>query len=135
MAKGAESNLSGHWLGIYSYPRDLPPTKFEADLRDVSGVLTGEISEAELLPVGGDSLLHSLIEGLHDGSRVRFVKIYDNHHRMPDVVNYQGTIQPGGEEIGGDWEIANDWGGKFIMVRDGGAKEALKREAEVDAPI
>lgn len=38
-------DLSGRWSGIFSYPRLLPPTPFDAELRDHLGTLLGETFE------------------------------------------------------------------------------------------
>jgi hypothetical protein len=122
-------DLNGYWLGIYNYPDLSPPNRFEANLRDAGGALTGEKSEKDDLASGNNHQLHAIIEGRHDGKTVSFVKIYDDMDQMPDVVRYSGRIQSNEDEISGDWS------GTFIMIRNGGASEAAKRTEKSKLPV
>lgn len=119
-------DLSGQWTGLFSYPRLLPPTHFEAVLRDHGGAIAGETSEPDLTNPG--QTLHAVIDGDRAGSDVRFTKIYDDLRRATDVVHYRGTIEPSGDEIEGTWEIAGVWSGTFLMIRGSGAAATIERE-------
>ena len=56
---------------------------------------------------------------------VRWVKIYDDLNRAPP--RYEGRIQPGGDEIEGEWTIPGNWSGTFLMVRGPRAKAKVER--------
>ena len=123
---GGEADLSGRWTGIYSYPAQFPPNTFEATIRDAGGLISGVIVQPREFfePDGG--MQHAVIDGSKDGSTVRFVKIYDDLSRP--TPHYEGTIQPGGDEIDGHWTIPGDWSGTFMMIRASGAEEKIARE-------
>jgi len=128
-------DLSGGWTGIFNYPAELPPNGFEAVLRDQGGSITGSVSETDDDPCGTGATLHSSLEGRRHGCSVTFSKIYDDAERMPEPVFYSGTIQPDGNEISGRWEIAGQWSGTFLMVRDAGASETAEVEAGEQVPV
>ncbi|HEX4738242.1 MAG TPA: hypothetical protein VH331_11840 [Allosphingosinicella sp.] len=131
MARKADLDLTGRWSGIYNYPHTMPPTPFEAVLRDGGGLITGETVE----PGGRGGTLHAMVEGQRQGSAVRFAKLYDEPPRAAYRVDYVGAIADGGDEIHGRWQIPGNWSGTFLMVREGGAEEeAAEREsAEIRA--
>lgn len=114
-------DLSGEWIGIYNYPHSAPPNEFQASLRDHDGLVTGETSEPS--PKGGT--LHAVIEGRREGGRLHFTKIYDDLTFSTDPVQYDGRIDPGGDEIEGKWTIPGIWSGTFLMVRGAGAGETV----------
>ena len=129
MSGGAEADLSGRWTGIYSYPAQFPPNTFEATIRDEGGLISGVIVQPREFFEPGEGMQHAVIDGSKDGSTVRFVKIYDDLARP--TPHYEGTIQPGGDEIEGHWTIPGDWSGTFMMIRASGAEERVARkEAE-----
>ena len=121
-----EYDLSGEWKGIYSYPRHLPPNTFEASIRDNGGIISGVIRQGRevIEPPGGPQ--HAVIDGSRQGSHVRWVKVYDDLTR--ETPHYTGTIQPGGEEIAGEWHIPGDWSGTFLTVRARKAKAEQERK-------
>ena len=125
----ADPDLSGQWSGIYNYPALFPPNSFEATVRDSNGVIAGVIVEpGDNLDVPGTTR-HAVIEGSREGSRVRFVKIYDQVDL--EAVHYDGRIDPGGDEIEGEWTIPGRWSGTFLMVRGGrGEARAERRRTE-----
>ncbi len=125
-------DLSGQWTGIFNYPRGLPPTGFTATLRDMGGVLTGETAEPRH---DGGATLTAMIDGTRTGLAVTFVKIYDALDGEHDSVRYEGTVDAGGQEITGRWDIPGVWSGTFIMVRDAGVAAADEREAEAEAEV
>jgi len=129
-APHSPTDLSGGWTGIFSYPRDLPATGFQAVLVDVGGVLTGHVVEPRH---DGTGTVEALIDGRRDGARVRFAKSYDGSDGDYDLVRYEGDVDAEGLEITGRWEIPGVWAGTFIMVREGGAAERVGAEAHMTA--
>lgn len=123
-----EHDLTGRWIGIFNYPEQLPPNSFEAELRDVGGVITGLTRERDDDPFGTGEILHAVIEGHRSGTTVTFNKVYDLLEPEAVVIFYEGSIQPGGDEIEGRWHRADLWSGTFLMVRQGKAKDAAERE-------
>jgi hypothetical protein len=126
-----EVDLPGEWSGIYNYPSLYPPNSFEASIRDSGGIVTGVIRQPGEFFEPAGTMQHAVIEGSRDGGTVRFVKMYDDLSRP--TPHYSGTIQPGGDEIEGEWTIPGDWSGTFLMVRAGRAKakEALEIGEEI----
>ncbi|MGE0179938.1 MAG: hypothetical protein AB7O91_08990 [Sphingomonas sp.] len=126
---GGEADLSGRWTGIYSYSSRFPPNTFEATIRDAGGSISGVIVQPREFFEAGDGMQHAVIDGSKDGTTIRFVKIYDDLDRP--TPHYEGTIQPGGDEVEGRWTIPGDWSGSFMMIRAAGAEErAVRKEAE-----
>ena len=123
---GGEADLSGRWTGIYAYPAQFPPNTFEATIHDAGGTISGVIVQPREFFEAGTGNQHAVIEGSKDGSTVRFVKIYDDLSRP--TPHYEGTIQPGGDEIEGQWTIPGDWSGTFMMIRASGAEEKIARK-------
>jgi hypothetical protein len=121
----AEADLSGRWTGIYSYPAQFPPNTFEATIRDAGGLISGVIVQPREFFEPGGGAQHAVIDGSRDGASIRFVKIYDDLSRP--TPHYEGTVQPGGDEIEGRWTIPGDWSGTFMMIRASGAEEKLTR--------
>lgn len=124
-------DLSGAWAGIFSYPDLLPPTRFEAMLRDHDGAITGETAEPDHECPG--QMLYAVLEGKRQGHLVRFTKTYDDLRHAADVVHYQGAIQADGDEIEGRWEIPGIWSGSFLMIRGSRATEAAREEVGEEA--
>jgi hypothetical protein len=121
----AEYDLSGPWSGIYNYPALYPPNTFEAVIRDVDGAITGEIEQPGEFFEPPGIVQHAMIEGSREGSSVRFVKFYDDLGRP--TPHYHGVIQPGGDEIEGEWTIPGNWSGTFLMVRGPSARASVAR--------
>ena len=128
-----EEDLTGEWSGIYNYPAHYPPNSFEASIRDSGGVITGVIRQPGEFFEPAGTMQHAVIEGSREGSTVRFVKMYDDLSRP--TPHYQGTIQPGGDEIEGEWHHPGDWSGTFLMVRTRKAKAEEVRQVseEIEA--
>lgn len=125
MSGEAEYDLSGAWSGIYNYPARFPPNSFEATIRDTGGLIAGEISQPGEFFEPPGTIQHAVIEGRREGTAVSWVKLYDDIGRP--TPHYRGIIQPGGDEIEGEWTIPGDWSGTFMMVRGSGASERLER--------
>ena len=131
MSGEGDYDLTGEWSGIYNYPAHYPPNSFEASIRDSGGIITGVIRQpGEFFEPAGIHQ-HAVIEGSREGSLLRFVKMYDDLSRP--TPHYQGRIQPGGDEIEGEWTIPGDWSGTFLMVR--GGKAEAEEELEVSEKI
>jgi hypothetical protein len=129
---GADAGLTGHWTGLYNYPDGGPPVPFEAVLHESSGCITGTTTEtSDLLDRHGE-ILHAVIDGRREGGTVRFLKMYEADDDY-DVVHYEGTVHPDGDEIDGRWEIPGVWAGTFLMIRAAGTME--ERVIEVEEPI
>ena len=79
------------------------------------GVITGEISEPGEFFEPPGTCQYAVIEGSREGGTLRFVKIYDDLSRP--TPHYHGIVQPGGDEIEGEWTIPGDWSGTFLMIR------------------
>ena len=122
---GAAHDLSGRWSGIYNYPSLFPPNTFEADIRDEGGVITGVITQPREFFEGPGPSQQAVIEGRREAGTLSFVKFYDDLNRPSP--HSRGSIQPGGDEIQGEWTIPGDWSGTFLMIRGAGAREAAAR--------
>lgn len=131
MSADAEHDLSGEWSGIYNYPAHYPPNSFEATIRDSGGAISGVIRQPGEFFEPAGMVQHAVIEGSREGSLLRFVKIYDDLSRP--TPHYRGVIQPGGDEIEGEWTIPGDWSGTFLMIRGAGAGAEV--EVEVDEKV
>lgn len=129
MSGASDLDLSGDWIGIYNYPHSWPPTQFQAVLNDAGGRITGETREQDHAFTAG-ATLRALIDGRREGAAVTFVKVYEDEEFNSDFVRYDGTVQPGGDEISGRWEVPGVWAGSFIMTRARGAEQAAEREVE-----
>jgi hypothetical protein len=135
MNAAADVDLGGRWTGMFNYPGPFPPVGFEAELSDHGGSITGTISEPDENPHATGGILHSIVDGARHGDALTFTKIYEDAERMPEPVFYSGTIQPDGNEVSGRWEIAGQWSGTFIMVRDPGAAEVMEAEVGEEVPV
>ena len=122
----AEYDLSGAWSGIYNYPSLYPPNSFEATIRDEGGLITGVIVQPGEFFEPAGTVQHAVIEGSRTGNTLAFIKMYDDLARP--TPHYRGTIQPGGDEIEGEWTIPGDWSGTFLMIRGAKAGAAIERK-------
>ena len=125
MSDEAEYDLSGQWSGLYNYPRRFPPNSFEATIRESAGLLVGETTETDQWPP--HDVLTAMITGNRTGSEVAFTKVYDDLDHSGLVILYRGTIQVGGDEIEGEWDIPGVWSGTFLMVRGPRTKASVER--------
>ena len=127
----ADHDLSGDWIGIYNYPALHAPVRFQAVIRDADGWISGTTSEEDEVIRPG-VILTATIDGKREAGTVTFAKVYDNAELVPDIIHYSGRIEPGGDEISGEWEIPGIWSGTFLMMREGGTEESVEREAVVE---
>ena len=123
-------DLSGDWIGSYSYPGELEPVAFLATLVESNGNLAGETREPGQTPEMG-TVAHALLQGTRQGSQVRFTKMYDTID--DDPVLYEGTVDETATEIHGSWTIVGEWSGSFVMSRTAAAEERVETEDEVTA--
>lgn len=122
-------DLSGLWLGSFSYPGgEGPTTPFLAKLIDRGGSLAGEIVEPNT--VGGSSeTLSAFVAGTRAGASVDFTKTYDGASDAAHSVDYVGRLSGDGNHVTGVWSL-EDMDGSFEMYREAAGEEAAGREAE-----
>lgn len=125
MSGEADYDLTGQWSGVFNYPSLFPPNSFEAAIRDSGGLISGVITQPREVFEGPGPSRQAVIEGSREGSQLRFIKIYDDLDRP--TPHYQGIVQPGGDEIEGEWTIPGDWSGTFLMIRGSRADQAEER--------
>jgi hypothetical protein len=123
-------NLSGLWLGSFSYPDGLgPTTPFLAKLEDSDGSLGGSTVEPNTIGSSSDQL-EAVLSGSRHGSAVDFTKTYDGASDAAHAVDYVGRLSGDGNTITGVWSLAN-LDGSFEMHREAVWKERVGQEAEV----
>lgn len=123
-------NLSGLWLGSYSYPSGLgPTTPFLASLTDDGGSLSGTILEPNTIGRSTKDL-GAVISGSRAGAAVDFTKLYDAESDAAHAVDYVGRLSAGGNTISGVWSL-EDMDGTFEMHREAVWEEQAGQEAEV----
>jgi hypothetical protein len=123
-------DLSGFWDGIYSYPRDLAPVSFVADLKEAEGWLTGTTEETAAIGSASGQTLSATLQGRRSGSAVKFLKLYDGSVPGFDSVAYEGSVSADGTEIDGRWTAIGNWSGTFLMIRSRGVAESRSKTAE-----
>ena len=123
-------NLSGLWMGRYSYPGGSgPTTPFLARIEDNDGALSGTIIEPNLMGPSSDSL-EAVLSGSRTGSAVDFTKVYDGASDAAHAVDYVGRVSADGNIVTGVWSLeAQD--GSFEMYREAVWEEQAGKEAEV----
>ncbi len=121
-----DSNLSGIWNGLYSYPRTRPPVHFVAELSELDGWLSGVIEERSDDDDDAGGMIGATLQGRRTGRTVTFLKTYDRMTRLRDAVQYQGEVNGDGTEIEGRWTTVG-WSGAFLMIRSGAGEEARTR--------
>ena len=123
------TDLSGHWLGAYSYSSGGEPVPFDAWLTESGGQISGETSEPGFLSDDPDTAF-ALISGTRSGGSVNFTKVYDTLGYAPVI--YQGDVDEDCTEIAGTWTIEGQLTGSFVMRRStAGAEQEEERVEEV----
>jgi hypothetical protein len=123
-------DLSGLWLGSFSYPAGQgPTTPFMARLVDAGGALSGETVEPNTIGLSAETL-DAFIVGRRDGASVDFTKTYDGAADAAHSIDYVGQLSEGGNRIAGVWSM-EEMDGTFEMYREAVWEEAEGREAEV----
>jgi hypothetical protein len=125
-----EINLSGLWLGSFSYPANVgPTTPFLASLEDDNGRLGGSIVEPNMMGTSSDQL-QAVLSGSRQGRAIDFTKAYDGASDAAHAVDYVGQLSGDGNVITGVWSLA-DMDGPFEMYREAVWEELEGEEAEV----
>jgi hypothetical protein len=123
-------NLSGLWLGSFSYPSGGgPTTPFLAKIEDDAGALSGSTIEPNTMGSGSDQL-QALISGSRSASAVDFTKMYDGESDAAHAVDYVGRLSGDGNTISGVWSLAQT-DGTFEMHREAVWEEEAETEAAV----
>lgn len=128
-----EPNLSGLWMGSFSYPSaEGPTTPFLARIEDHDGALTGTIMEPNTIGRSSDEL-EAVLTGSREGQAVDFTKIYDGSSDAAHAVDYVGRLSGDGNSITGVWSLEH-LDGSFEMHREAAWEEQAGEEAEVVKP-
>ena len=123
-------NLSGLWLGSFSYPGgEGPLTPFLASLEDDGGSLRGTTVEPNTIGNSSEQL-EALISGSRAGSSVDFTKMYDGESDAAHAVDYVGHISSDGNSITGVWSLG-EMDGTFQMHREAVWEERMGASASV----
>ncbi|MDJ0657167.1 MAG: hypothetical protein QNJ40_23610 [Xanthomonadales bacterium] len=118
------NKLTGHWLGVY-WQSDRP-TRFDMDLTELDGIVTGIIRDHG--PLGSATL-----SGNRSSTGLRFQKRYLVHLGR---IDYQGSLSSDGLTLTGRWWFPNDygrpdpWSGTWQAERDPGA--VGREEVEIE---
>jgi hypothetical protein len=124
-------NISGLWMGSFSYPSNLgPTTPFLARIEDHDGRLSGDIMEPNTVGSSSEQL-QSFLSGTREGSSIDFVKAYDGASDAAHAVDYVGRLSGDGMMITGVWSLAT-LDGSFEMYREAVWEELTGVEATVE---
>jgi hypothetical protein len=126
-------DLSGTWIGTYTYPpRRGQPTFFAARLQEHAGALIGSTEEPDVF--GGNRSFSASLAGTVADGAVAFTKVYEavSGSRFSQPVRYEGAISADGCRISGRWLLPGLSGG-FEMRRrpEAQAKAAVEAETKV----
>ena len=128
MSEGA--NLSGLWLGSFSYPAGGgPTTPFMAKLVDAAGSLSGETVEPNTMGLSAETL-EAFIVGTREGNAVDFTKTYDGAADAAHSIDYVGQVSGDGNRIAGVWSMDGQ-DGSFEMYREAVWEVAEGQASEV----
>ena len=123
-------NLSGLWLGSFSYPAGQGPlTPFLASIEDHDGSLGGSVVEPNMIGSASEQL-QAFVSGSRSGTAVDFTKMYDGESDAAHAVDYVGQLSFDGNSITGVWSLA-EMDGTFAMHREAVWEEKMGAEAEV----
>ena len=128
MSGAGSADLTGVWLGLYSYPRTLEPVSFTATLIDTAGAISGSCHEKPRQGSTAGCVLFATLSGHHNDGVVAFIKTYDDGIPHARAINYEGAIHDEGTEIEGRWTIPRIWSGRFLMIRSAPNAEAIVRK-------
>jgi hypothetical protein len=123
-----QTNLTGVWQGLYTYPRLLQRVLFGATLIESGSWVTGSTHEfCDHGPHNGQTLT-AMLDGQRTDDLVTFTKTYEGDRRGFRKVQYEGRISSDGLEIEGHWTISASWSGKFLMIRSTGKEQAVEHK-------
>jgi hypothetical protein len=128
MGGAGSADLTGVWLGLYSYPRKLEPVSFTATLIDTAGAISGSCHELPGEGRAAGRTLFATLSGHHSSGLVTFLKTYDNGIPHGLAISYEGAIRDEGSEIEGRWMIPRMWSGRFLMIRSAPNAEKIVRK-------
>ena len=124
-------NISGLWMGSFSYPSGLgPTTPFLARIEDHDGKLSGDIMEPNTVGPSSEQL-QSFLSGTREGASVDFVKAYDGASDAAHAVDYVGCLSGDGMMITGVWSLAV-LDGSFEMYREAVWEQVTGEEVVVE---
>lgn len=124
-----DTNLTGVWQGLFTYPNFLRAGQFSATLIETPAWLSGSTSEMYPFdPRAGETVL-AMLSGRRIGSSVAFTKTYEGPKEPNHSVEYEGTLTSDFLEIEGRWFIPGSWAGRFLMIRSGGRSVEAARKA------
>jgi hypothetical protein len=116
----ANTNLTGVWQGLFTYPSLFRAGQFGATLIESSGLVSGSTSEIyPYAPRAGETVL-AMLSGRRVGPSVTFTKTYEGPGEPNHAVEYEGMLTDDFMEIEGFWSIPGNWAGRFLMIRSGG---------------
>jgi hypothetical protein len=127
----SELDVTGLWLGAYSYRRSLTTVTFEASLDEALGAIGGAIEEMARRQ-RPPRLLTATLHGRRENRRVAWIKRYDEPKPLgyEHPVAYEGTLSSDGTEIRGEWRLPGAQTGTFLMIRARALDAEMQREAE-----
>jgi hypothetical protein len=117
-------DLTGGWMGQYTYPSHKGPVHFTATLTETAGWLGGAIEEVGTVGPALGQTMTATVQGRRTGRSVTFLKLYDAAFQFYDTVHYAGDVNHDGTEIEGRWTVPGSWSGRFLMIRAGGLAAA-----------
>lgn len=123
--------MTGGWSGVYRYDGPSPMVvPFNANLREIDGVIDGEIDEPNTFGDPGAPILYASISGWRTGAGIHFVKKYNGVGGVDHAVLYDGVMSADSTRIDGHWRIGSVTG-PFHMERNlNAALNAEERAAE-----
>jgi hypothetical protein len=128
-------DLTGVWLGLYSYPHDCEPVSFVATLIETAGAISGSSHEAQPRPFFPAYTALATLFGRRGNGAIVFVKTYDEGRPHAHPIYYDGVITDEGGEIEGRWSIPRMWSGRFVMIRSAPNAEIIARKIYERSPI
>jgi hypothetical protein len=129
-AVAEQINLSGLWLGSYSYPAGVgPTTPFMAKLVDAGGSLSGEMVEPNTMGISAETL-EAFLVGTREGSAIDFTKTYDGAADAAHSIDYVGRVTDDGNRVTGVWSL-DGMDGSFEMHREAVWEQAEGKVGEV----
>lgn len=133
MIQKHETNLSGFWVGRYSY-RTIGEdyVRYDVEITHSGGTLNGIITEPNTFDDHGGELLTATLVGTVIGRSVSFTKTYTGEGLANHTVDYVGTLDKDDTYISGTWSIDGGLSGPFEMMRDGPAVAIKFKEAKTD---
>ncbi len=113
------SNLSGFWVGQYSYEdSSAEPVDFDAEITQDGQTLSGITTEPNSFDPNGGELLTASITGATSGAALTFLKVYHGDESPYPPITYNGSLAADQQSINGIWMV-DDFSGTFDMRRDG----------------